>query len=494
MRGAARSDVSRGRRAARGVHGRSRSRRRRRRATCSSSAAASTSTGCASCWRRRSRAEPPAGRASAGRAHAVLVRGARRLHRLRGRHAEPGLLRPRVAGAPRTRRGAGAAARAWADAAPARAARLARRPDRRREHGARARRAPRARRASGARDLLDGILGALVKDELELGVPHPMLDAAHAVLRGGARGKLADGRLAAAVRPRPRSGAGALRPRAGAARPRTVDLELEARARALAAAAPDRVLGLPGFEALDVARCGGRRASAGGCVEHRGFDGAAIEAAGYGPTVAAAAAARLLERLARVERDAGAAAAVLADAALCGVVEVAGPLLARVRELVGAATDVGVGGRGAALGRCTCTATSACSAPRATRRTGSCSRPCYDRVLWLLGGRAPEDAGVEAVARGGRDVRALRRRDRARARRRAGTAARRRRTPRPGCAARRSARCGCSTPPSDDELVAGPVQFADPGAARRLPVRAVHARRASPSSGGRTWSRGSTRS
>ena len=42
-------------------------------------------------------------------------------------------------------------------------------------------------------DLLDGILGALVKDELELGVSHPMLDAAHAVLRGGARGKLADG-------------------------------------------------------------------------------------------------------------------------------------------------------------------------------------------------------------------------------------------------------------------------------------------------------------
>lgn len=42
-------------------------------------------------------------------------------------------------------------------------------------------------------DLVDGIQGALVKDELALGVPHPMLEAVHAVFRGGERGQLAEG-------------------------------------------------------------------------------------------------------------------------------------------------------------------------------------------------------------------------------------------------------------------------------------------------------------
>jgi hypothetical protein len=55
------------------------------------------------------------------------------------------------------------------------------------------------------------------------------------------------------------------------------------------------------------------------------MDGAAVEAAGYGTTVGEAAAARLVERIAHVERDAAAAASVLVEAALCGLGDIARP-------------------------------------------------------------------------------------------------------------------------------------------------------------------------
>ena len=43
------------------------------------------------------------------------------------------------------------------------------------------------------RDLVDAIVGALVKEDLEYGVEHPFLAALNAVLRGGERGRLAEG-------------------------------------------------------------------------------------------------------------------------------------------------------------------------------------------------------------------------------------------------------------------------------------------------------------
>ena len=215
------------------------------------------------------------------------------------------------------------------------------------------------------------------------------------------------------------------------------------------------MLGLPGFELIDLRDARERWR----LREHRDFDGEAVEASGYGPTVAAAAAARLLERLARVERDAGAAAAVLADAALCGVVEVAGPLLARVQALVGSATE---------LGSVVAALRSVLHLYRYEAVLGTAGDPAYrelldavyDRVLWLLGGRAPEDAGVEAVRavvetfeRCGGDRAELtgvleRLRDDADAA--------------PGLRGAALGALWVLDAASDDELVAGPVQFADP--------------------------------
>jgi len=303
-------------------------------------------------------------------------------------------------------------------------------------------------------DLLDGILGALVKDELELGVPHPMLDAAHAVLRGGARGKLADG---VSRPPFVRDLEAALErfELVPAPAARTVDLRLEEELERSRLLHRIVVLGLPGFELIDLRDARERWR----LREHRGFDGEAVEASGYGPTVGAAAAARLLERLARVERDAGAAATVLADAALCGVVEVAGPLLARVRELVGTATD---------LGSVVAALRSVLHLYRYEAVLGTAGDPAYrelleavyDRVLWLLGGRAPEDAGVEAVRavvetfeRCGGDRAELtgvleRLRDDTDAA--------------PGLRGAALGALWVLDAASDDELVAGPVQFADP--------------------------------
>jgi hypothetical protein len=252
-------------------------------------------------------------------------------------------------------------------------------------------------------DLLDGILGALVKDELEAGIVHPMLAAAHEVLRGGARGQLATG----VSRPplvgeleRALDDAG-LRP---GGPPRTVDLDLAHgdldRSRLLHRIA---VLDIPGFEALDVA--GAPRSAQlrerWRVSDHPSYDGAAIEAAGYGPTVAEAAAARLLERLAGVERDAATAAAVLMDVALCGLDEVARPLLQRTRALV--AGDPSLASVAGALR--TALHLYRYEPVLGTAGAGAYGElvvESYSRVLWLTdpggGVAAPEDAGVEAIA------------------------------------------------------------------------------------------------
>ena len=51
----------------------------------------------------------------------------------------------------------------------------------------------RAHRAVWRRDIIDGIIGALIKEERSYGIGHPLLDAVHEVFRGGERGSLAEG-------------------------------------------------------------------------------------------------------------------------------------------------------------------------------------------------------------------------------------------------------------------------------------------------------------
>ena len=343
-------------------------------------------------------------------------------------------------------------------------------------------------------DLVDGILGALVKDELELGVPHPMLEAAHEVMRGGARGKLAEGTsrppfvhdLEQALERHE------LVPALGRAWSSSISRHELERSRLLHRV---DVLDLPGFDGARRrhGRASTPRASAGGS-SRRSFDGAAIEAAGYGSTVDAAAAARLLERLARVERDAATAAEVLVDAALCGLEDVAQPLLARVHTLVGADTDIeAVAG---AL-------RSALQLFRYERVLGTAGDPgygrllvaCYDRMLWLLDGRPPEDAGVRAIADA---VEAWERcgaalASRVRSSRACWSACATTTDARPGCAGRRSARCGRSRWPTTTR--SSPARCSSPiPSSSGTSCTGCSSSPASPCSGGWIWSSASTRS
>lgn len=254
------------------------------------------------------------------------------------------------------------------------------------------------------RDLIDGILGALVKDELDVGVAHPMLAACHEVLRGAAVGRLADG---------------ARRPPFVADledRLRTLDLEPESRSRnvTLNLQAPDDlersrllhgalVLGLPGFAPVDVVT----RPADGGLRErwalqrHSGLPGAAIEASAYGPTVPAAVAGRLLELAGQLQRDAAGAAQLLQDVLLAGAAQVAGPLATRVEQLIGSDPDIAsVSAAAKALLHLYRYESVLGTAGDAT--AGHLLADAYARLLWLLdpgGGTVPpEDDGVEAIA------------------------------------------------------------------------------------------------
>ncbi len=190
-------------------------------------------------------------------------------------------------------------------------------------------------------DLLDGVLGALVKEQTEAAVVHPLLAAAQEVLRGGERGRLAAGTtLPALVRELfRRLGELDLDPRGGRRRELDLDLFDEAaleRSRLLHAV---RLLGIRSFTLLAapdlVARDDLTRLSETWRIAlHRDFEATAIEAAAYGPTVREAVAARLLERSATLERDAEAAARLLIDAALAGIQPLSGLLYRRLAALL----------------------------------------------------------------------------------------------------------------------------------------------------------------
>lgn len=173
-------------------------------------------------------------------------------------------------------------------------------------------------------DLVDALLGTLVKEELAVGGRHPFLDALNGVFRGSARGRLAPGT------PLPPLVADIERALADhdltpPTQERKVELELDraherARSQILHQV---RVLGLPGF-----------KRAAGTDFVGRGdltrlwetwtlrwspeLDAACIEQALYGATLIDAAGARIAEQAARIERDADAAARLLLDASLAG--------------------------------------------------------------------------------------------------------------------------------------------------------------------------------
>ncbi len=190
------------------------------------------------------------------------------------------------------------------------------------------------------RDLVDGIAAALVKDESIQGEVHPLLDAVHEVFRGGERGRLAEG---TALPPLVHDLKGRLAENGWEPdnRPREFELDLDAEAdrsksRLLHQIALLRIAGFSRLGGTDFAR----REDLVRCWERwriawsPDLEATAIEAARYGPTLAEAAAARLLESAARIERDAAAAARLLLDAVLAGLASVAGELQGRLAILI----------------------------------------------------------------------------------------------------------------------------------------------------------------
>lgn len=190
------------------------------------------------------------------------------------------------------------------------------------------------------RDLVDGIIGGLVKEELEYGVQHPFLAAVFEVLRGHERGRLADGTslppLVLEVRTLLKEYG--LEP---AMREERHHLELTEEADRERSRFLHRLRGLsiPGFN-----RGGGTDFTGRGDLSRLWetwsvrwapeFEAGLIEAAIYGTSLEEATVARLLERAAAVERDAEEAARLLLDAAQMGVHRLAREFYARLTQLI----------------------------------------------------------------------------------------------------------------------------------------------------------------
>jgi hypothetical protein len=196
------------------------------------------------------------------------------------------------------------------------------------------------------RDIVDGLTAAVLKDELAHGGTHPLLDAIHEVLRGSARGKLAEGTSLPplVVELRLRLEEHDLVP----STTRELELDLERpldrassvllhRARLLGVAGLARADGTDFLARDDLSRVW-ERWRLGWSPD---FDATAVEAARYGATLAEAAANVLAERSAALERDCARAAALLLDAAMAALGAQAAALAERLETLIRADNDFG---------------------------------------------------------------------------------------------------------------------------------------------------------
>jgi hypothetical protein len=194
-------------------------------------------------------------------------------------------------------------------------------------------------------DLIDGVIGALIKDERSYGMSHPLLDAVHEVFRGGERGRLAEGSVLPPLVHDVRSllSQHELEPEPAL---REVELNLASpeereRSRILHRL---RIVGIAGFQKAagtdlvnrtDLSRVWERWK----IVWSPEHDTTTIESARYGPTLIDAAAARLVERSQEGQGKAETAALLLLDAALAGLPELAAGFLQQLADLIRSDSD-----------------------------------------------------------------------------------------------------------------------------------------------------------
>lgn len=189
-------------------------------------------------------------------------------------------------------------------------------------------------------DLIDGIIGALVKEELEYGCVHPFLQAVHAVFRGQERGRLAAGTMLPLLVQDIQSQLHQfdLEP---AVQERQFDLDLAvpsdlAKSQFLHRL---RILNISGFRQTDGSDLIGRKNLVRVWEQwtvkwNPEFDASCIEAAIYGATLVEAAIARLTELAQQIERDAEKTAILLLDACLMGLPELGDLLYQQFVELI----------------------------------------------------------------------------------------------------------------------------------------------------------------
>ncbi|MEM6275000.1 MAG: DUF5682 family protein [Myxococcota bacterium] len=190
------------------------------------------------------------------------------------------------------------------------------------------------------KDLIDGIIGALVKDELAYGVPHPLLEECYLALRGEERGRLAEGTKlpALVIELRGRFERLGLAPDTQR-RKLSLDLYTDRDLEISRLLHGCRVLGIHGIDQAgetDIFSpvAGSTLSEQWSLRWHPETEASTIRAATYGPSVEEAVAARLMERTRDVERDAVAATQLLLDSVLAGIPSVRGVLHRRVHDLI----------------------------------------------------------------------------------------------------------------------------------------------------------------
>jgi hypothetical protein len=253
------------------------------------------------------------------------------------------------------------------------------------------------------RDLMDALIAALVKDDVH--ATHPFVRAMEAVLRGGERGRLADGSpVPPLVRDiRNRLAEAGLEPEQKAA---TVELALTKadaldKSRLLHGL---RVLGIPGFDRIAGVDFSSRDDLSTLTETWRvrwlpDQDAGMIEASRYGSAFEEAVAACLREKAGKLERDAAGGAALLLDAVLVGVMETATELRRQVAVLIH--NDGELASLATAMDHLLhLFAWDDLFGTKGSLETGELLKEAFDRAVWLLESGGPastREQEVEAV-------------------------------------------------------------------------------------------------
>ena len=190
-------------------------------------------------------------------------------------------------------------------------------------------------------DLIDGIMSALVKDEIVSGLVHPMLESLYEVFRGNAKGELAKGTTLPPLVDNitstledyglyPKSATG---------------IEFELELTAVEDLAKSRILhqlsclGIAGFSLFKATELSGDEQ--GKILEEwtikwtPNFDANCIESSVYGATLIEAASNRLLEACSAITNNSEQAAAKLSEACSMGLSELGAQLCQRLKVIIG---------------------------------------------------------------------------------------------------------------------------------------------------------------